>query len=685
MTNILRRIYKILVRKNKYIYNDYILYKNKFRNCSKVKKFIQIIRLNIKYRILKKKPLIKKENKKEKELSRRPIQWFTQTTLLNYDIISFDVFDTLILRPFSKPESVFVLIGEKYGITDFVSIRKSMEKKARDINEQKTGSREVTLLDIYKLIEDYAGINANDGAKLEFEIELDICFANPYMKKVFEILRNCNKRIIAVTDMYLPLEYIELLVKKCGYDGFYKIIVSNEYGYSKRSGKLYELINKEFTEGLNVIHIGDNYQADVIKAKEAGWSSYYYKNVNNIGKPYRAKMSPFMGTAYSGVINAFLHNGINRGGFYNNEFYRFGFIYGGFFILGFANWIHDYAIKNNIDKILFFSRDGYIVKKVYDSLYSDIKSEYVFWSRNAALKAGSNKFRYDYLNQYILRRIRSNPEWTMSQVFESMDLDFMSQHMINEGIDPNTKLSNENVEETLIMFIKKYWSIIQKHNDNISEAAKNYYTPIINGCQSVCAIDTGWRGTGAHILKYLVEEKWQLQCKVTGLMAATYQKSNESNTASLLNNTLNTYLFSSLHNKSIQSFHRRNALINNTCVELFTSAPHPSLNSFLLDQTGGYKLIFEKPEIENKEAITMINEGILDFAKEYMNCFRNYPFMLNISGSDAYKPIFHVLNKDNFDEVKSIFNDFVYHQFVGGREHSAQTETFGDMCNRLNK
>ena len=49
----------------------------------------------------------------------------------DYDVISFDIFDTLIFRPFSLPTDVFYLMGEKLGMLDFKNVRIWAEWDAR--------------------------------------------------------------------------------------------------------------------------------------------------------------------------------------------------------------------------------------------------------------------------------------------------------------------------------------------------------------------------------------------------------------------------------------------------------------------------------------------------------------------------------------------------------------------------
>ena len=51
--------------------------------------------------------------------------------LLKHDVVSFDVFDTLIFRPFSEPTDLFYIVGKQLGYMDFKRIRMETESVVR--------------------------------------------------------------------------------------------------------------------------------------------------------------------------------------------------------------------------------------------------------------------------------------------------------------------------------------------------------------------------------------------------------------------------------------------------------------------------------------------------------------------------------------------------------------------------
>ena len=144
-------------------------------------------------------------------MSNRQQEIFLTKDLLQYDVVSFDIFDTLILRPFAKPADLFMLVGKRLKRAEFYRIRTDAERRAREDAMHRNGNTEVTIYDIYAIIEERTGLPKELGVQTEFQTELDYCFANPYMKRIFRLLQEQGKPIVIVSDMYLPGEMMAIL------------------------------------------------------------------------------------------------------------------------------------------------------------------------------------------------------------------------------------------------------------------------------------------------------------------------------------------------------------------------------------------------------------------------------------------------------------------------------------------
>ena len=176
--------------------------------------------------------------------------------LSQYDVISFDIFDTLLFRPFSEPADLFYFLGERLGLPDIRRIRMEQERLARQQGYEKRGHYEVTLAEIWEAMEQSTGIPASRGMAQEEALELEFCYANPFMKEVFQALRQKGRRIICISDMYLPRAFLEKLLEKNGYNGIHKLYVSCDYGKSKAKGGLFKQVTEAFPAKTTFIHVG---------------------------------------------------------------------------------------------------------------------------------------------------------------------------------------------------------------------------------------------------------------------------------------------------------------------------------------------------------------------------------------------------------------------------------------------
>lgn len=573
--------------------------------------------------------------------------------LLPFDVVSFDIFDTLILRSLSIPADVFYLIGEKIGMLDFKNIRIWAESDARFKCFLKNGHYEVTLSDIWKNLSEDTGLDADAGMELEKETELGVCFANPFMLEVFGRLKMAGKKIIITSDMYLSKMFLETLLCKNGFDGYDDIFVSCEYAKSKADGSLYRTVKEKY-KGHSICHVGDNEHSDVKQARKNGISALHYQNVNKYTLMYRPfDMSAMVGSAYRAMVNNHLYNGMCS---YSLD-YEYGYVYGGLFVTGYCSFIKKYCEKNGVDKVLFLSRDGDIVKKVYDHLYPSNNSEYVYWSRKPAVKLMAAFDRHDFFRRFIYHKI--NQGISIGEALDAMDLHSLKDNLKNwknifdeyEAANPvkkpskfidlreEDKLSEKN-GYLLRRFIEYYWDCVLNEYNAESEAAKTYYSKALAGCRKAVAVDIGWAGSGAVALSVLCKKAWNIPCEITGIVAGTNTVHNaepDASEAFLQNGSLVSYMFSQSFNRDIMKKHDLNRDYN-IFWEIILSSPTKKFDGFGFDDGGNVELRFGKEDY-NSEGMKEIQKGILDFAREYKFRFEKFPYMFNISGRDAYAPV----------------------------------------------
>lgn len=665
------KIYNFLVNRHLGIKQRYHTFHDKARGVKKALSWIYLLWLNFAFYVLccrflgRVSQLEPYENKKliiNKSESNQYRQEFgisvdeLVSKLKEYEYISFDIFDTLVFRPFSNPTDFFYLLGEKLGFMDFKRIRIESEWQARQNFKAKKGCYEVKLEDIWFVLANKTGLDMENGMNVELDLETKLCYANPFMKQVFDKLVSLGKHIMIISDMYIPGDKMKKILEACGYTGEKELYVSCDYYKSKASGDLYAHIKeqlglKEDTE-KKWIHVGDNKHSDIENARKNGISTFYYPNVNGKSHKYRPyDMSPIIGGAYRGIVNNYIYCGLAD---YSKE-YEYGYIYGGLFVLGYCHFIHDYCIKNGIDKVLFLARDGEILKQAYEYMYPGESTEYVYWSRRVATKLMSKYNRYDFYRRFIHHKV--NKKISISKALKTMELEGMV-NILPTNLQPEMELTNANAY-MLEGFLESNWNKVQELYENEEKAARQYYKNMLDGIDKACAVDIGWAGSGAIAISYLVEKAWGLGCKITGIVAGTNTMHNaepDTSETFLLNERLVSYLYSQAHNRDLLKKHNPN-IDYNVYWELLLSSPTKQFKGFLLNEkTCEIEFSFGEEDY-NKQGIIDIQKGIMDFIKNYTEHFYEYPYMTNISGRDAYAPMLVAASK-NERYLKSIEKKF---------------------------
>ena len=199
------------------------------------------------------------------------------------NIISFDIFDTLITRRVAIPRGIFAVMQEQLSNSDlheklklyFYSSRIECEAQARKIKHKISNTTEVNFDDIYAYMKQEYGLTDKQTdylKKLETDTELqNIVPLNENIDILKKYISN-GYRVILISDMYHTSDTLRSFL--ISIDEVFKdipIYVSSEYGKNKHTGNIYPVIKeKEDIEYKNWIHYGDNKIADIKNAKKFG-------------------------------------------------------------------------------------------------------------------------------------------------------------------------------------------------------------------------------------------------------------------------------------------------------------------------------------------------------------------------------------------------------------------------------
>ena len=191
-----------------------------------------------------------------------------------HDAVSFDLFDTLIMRKTLEPADVFDIVEERLKEKEIVI---PQFKKKRQAAEHRTPNGNI--YQIYETLGKMLGLNPTITETIlreEIQCERDILIPRTVVVNLFRYAVSLGKIVNILTDMYLPAPILEDILFGLGIEGYRNIYVSCDYDTGK-TGELFSHYLKS-AHGLRCLHIGDNRTADIEPATRHGIDTYYIKS-----------------------------------------------------------------------------------------------------------------------------------------------------------------------------------------------------------------------------------------------------------------------------------------------------------------------------------------------------------------------------------------------------------------------
>lgn len=399
---------KVLSRLKNYVFqslvNDdiilkkYQIYKQENKNASTIKVLLYLIKT--KFTNKPENKITTNTNIKEpfigieSSISNRVIPTISALLLSRNDIISFSIFDTLIFIPFNHKYDIYWLLESKLNIVGFRQFRINAEQKLA------LTSNNYSIEDIYNEISNVCSLDIEHGIKTEIELWKQLIYPNKYMNIIFNILVEQGKKVVLIEDTFFTKNTIINMLNKCGYKEYAELFISSEMNYSKKNGTIYSFIKDKFCN-TSIIHIGNDFANDSKAPRENGIETKYYNSCSAYGMKHRATgINPLYASAYSALVNQKLHKNDKI----YNQFYELGYIYGGFCILGYTNFLLEYCSNHCIDRVIFASSNGSFIKSVFDTLSDGkISSAEVLW--NTSLHKYFNNGNADNINNAVINYI----------------------------------------------------------------------------------------------------------------------------------------------------------------------------------------------------------------------------------------------------------------------------------------
>lgn len=449
-----------------------------------------------------------------------------------FEYISFDIFDTLIVRALGHPCDVFTLLNPLFRQlvntnVSFEKIRIDGEQEARSYyGETDPVRQDITLTEIYSYLEKSYSIPhaaAQQMKQAEIELELEVTSARKAARELYDLAKLIGKKVIIISDMYLEKETIETLLKKHGYDGYDELFVSSQIGKTKHSGDLFRyVLNKLGGEPSRILHIGDTWKNDIEMAQAYGVNTFFFPKTqevfenkivgiqtNNCGRIGDLAASDIVDRSaykkslgYSSMIsvaaNKYFDNPyrtFHSQSDFNSDPYFIGYYTLGMHLIGVCKWLIEESIQRGYRKLYFMSRDGYMPMKIYEIVAKAYPAapaaEYLYTSRKA-LMPWILKEPYDFYDMPI--EIVNHSPITLTQILTFCSKNISESELRstceNAGINPENNFKNKTAYRKFIkLFLLEIYDA-KKHEEE-KKICSDYYKRIQD---KEATVDLGYSG-----------------------------------------------------------------------------------------------------------------------------------------------------------------------------------------------
>lgn len=542
-----------------------------------------------------------------------------------HDIITFDIFDTLLMRGLLEPTDVFDLVERKlYRMGTDIPFK----KLRLDAEKRLDGKGQYPKLDeIYgemaKCLNSEQNVNhtyvkLEEIKRVEIETDRQMLLVRQKMVDIFQYALQTGKKVYLLSDMYYSEDYMRQVLDSFGICGYEEIWVSCDRKCAKADRSMYHSFLKHLvTTGIlencspeskqRILHIGDNRYVDYDKACAAGVDAYLIYNAYELLQASSlqgilASVKTLEQRAILGIWMARMGNDPfalheSKGWFRINNEWEIGYYFVAPIVLEFTKWFAHIAESAGIDKILFPSRDGYLIQKVYSYLMREkaVPSVYFRTSRRAVTVAAIK-------NMDDIRSIAK-------RTYQGTCSDFLRARFgieMNAGdvrVDRNVqKLDREELENLL----KDYENRILS---NASEEREHYLAYLnemgIHSQDKMLIFDFVAGGTVQHAMERLLSTKLQgVYFATMNLPNSMYEIDTDEIQAAYGN--IESY-------KTDTNLGRHYLLMETVLVDGKDTLAYIDENLHAV-----YEQSLERTNVQN---IMNLQQGVLQFIKDYLTYF----------------------------------------------------------------
>jgi len=529
------------------------------------------------------------------------------------ELLSIDLFDTLITRSVPFPADIFHALEKKLDresagkkIKNFAETRIKSEYQLR---EEKGFNQEVTLNEIYNRLRADSGLSETQGGQRpqplmstnevrfrkknlrkktrfshvvlqvsrfrEMEMELEeqcVLPVAPVVDALKEIKKTLKIRVILISDTYLPEAFIAKILKKHRLSGLFdRIYISSTHGVLKSTGSMFRFVKEEENiQEKKWLHIGDNEESDYKIPRKMGIRSYWFKDIHLTR--YEKTFAPEPGTEGSHSAFAALLRQARLDCPYKKAdekiIWDTTINVSAPLMIAYVRWCLTKAKANGVKRVYFLSRDGQVLFKIAGILNRSSRSpldlRYLYVSRQSLLFPAMPGIDDESLEWILLPTSLVTPRIILKRV--NIEPGEIAPHLEKYGFrDADKAMAKDELRDfESVLRDQDVRSLIEERLQVYRENAYGYLRQEgLTEDGSFVLIDIGWNGTLQRSISRLLEMKrknFPVNGLYFGLRRVLKHKDSDKS---------DTFFFSP---EKPQGLERETHII--PMIELFTAADH---------------------------------------------------------------------------------------------------------------
>ena len=440
-------------------------------------------------------------------------------------VVSFDLFDTLILRKVAEPRDVFVrmeeALVEEFGgeLRGFANARFASEVEVANATWARDRGVEFDLSEVYDRLEVnhpwiLLRVSKSELIERELGIERQLCCQHGVGRQLFDHALTLGRRVIVVSDTYLPAHHLQELLRAEGFEGYERLFVSNVEGTNKASGRIFERVQTALGVAPDaILHVGDSEWSDVKQAKSAGFHSlllpagrdlitqtnaYSENRMDRVLSAAQGDTSVLLGLQQNNLAHQTLPTMPDDGTSSDEEAeisktaFNIGYQYLGPITTAFAQWCAAHARRRGIERLCFVAREGWFLQKMYKILApslatSDIQDLYFYASRRCLeMAVGSDKSPAEHA-AYVLGH-----QGQLGWFLDSVELSLSETEISKFGF---SSLEEHVTRSQVIPLFEAYADHIEALQKQERADYMTYLEQVgVSTARSIALVDSGWSG-----------------------------------------------------------------------------------------------------------------------------------------------------------------------------------------------